>query len=670
MPVRLALTRVARRGYGRPVRVLLLAVAAILVIAAPAEAVPQWLAPVTVGGPSDVNVTGEVAVAPDGTTLVVFTQFVGGFERVRARVRRPGEGFGPILELSPEDRQGSAPSVAVDQAGNFTVAFGVDDPTTQVRAARLPAGAGAFEAIEIVSSGDNALSPVVGVGGKGAAVIAYRQNNAVQAAIRPGAAGDFGPATTVSGSNPTDYDVAVDDSGNAIVVWSRSPAAGTDVVEASERPDGLGFPPPAMARPLSSTTAGHKSTSPSLAMAPDSRVVVLWTFQAGSGPLEVRYIERQPTGTWMGASELASKPGEQARNPDVAIAANGEAVAAWLVDIGGSDVIQAGLRPPGGAFGGYRNFAATTVGVPDVERNRAGDAFVSWGGFMGEGTFAVRRAAGGEFGSVDTIALGTQGTAMPAIALHLENLELDDQGNATAVWGHATNPGGTFVYRLDAASYDAAPPSFSAVAVPPTGAPGSPIGMAATATDRLSSPAITWSFGDGATASGPAVSHAYGAPGAYSVTVTATDSAGNSTSTSRSVLVSAPLAQGPPRITSKVSALWGVNKKRIYLLRMKVLRVPKGGKVELRCKGKKCPYKRMSSKKRRKRAITLFKEIKPRKVVGKKKRSFRAGQRLQLRITAPGYIGKVVKYRLRKGRIPSGQTFCLPLGSSKPRKNC
>ena len=72
----------------------------------------------------------------------------------------------------------------------------------------------------------------------------------------------------------------------------------------------------------------------------------------------------------------------------------------------------------------------------------------------------------------------------------------------------------------------------------------------------------------------------------------------------------------------------------------------------------------------RKGAITIFKEIKPTKVVGKRKRSFRAGQRLQLRVTAPGHIGKVVKYRLRKGRIPSGRNFCLPPGATKPQKTC
>jgi len=46
-----------------------------------------------------------------------------------------------------------------------------------------------------------------------------------------------------------------------------------------------------------------------------------------------------------------------------------------------------------------------------------------------------------------------------------------------------------------------------------------------------------WSFGDGATASGPSADHAYAAPGSYDVTLTVTDAAGNRASTTRTVEV-------------------------------------------------------------------------------------------------------------------------------------
>ena len=127
------------------------------------------------------------------------------------------------------------------------------------------------------------------------------------------------------------------------------------------------------------------------------------------------------------------------------------------------------------------------------------------------------------------------------------------------------------------------------------------------------------------------------------------------------------------RITSPISVTWGVSGKRIFLLKLTIRRALKGTKAELRCsrrKSAKCPFKRVSSKKRRKGTITLFKEISASKVVGKKKRSFMAGQRLELRITKKGFIGKVARYDLKKGKIPSAKDRCLPPGAKKPRKRC
>jgi hypothetical protein len=219
-----------------------------------------------------------------------------------------------------------------------------------------------------------------------------------------------------------------------------------------------------------------------------------------------------------------------------------------------------------------------------------------------------------------------------------------------------------------------APPSLTAVAVPSSGTAGQGVGMAATASDRWSGVSLGWNFGDGGTAAGGAVTHAFAGPGAFNVTVTATDAVGNATRATRPIAISpGPPPPPPKRITSKVRATWGVSGKRIFLLRLTVNSVPKGGKAELVCKrrkSQKCPFKRKSSKKRRNGAITLFKEVKVSKVGGKKQRKFRAGQRLELRITAGGYIGKAVRYDLKKSKVPSGRTLCIPIGKKKPRSRC
>ena len=108
--------------------------------------------------------------------------------------------------------------------------------------------------------------------------------------------------------------------------------------------------------------------------------------------------------------------------------------------------------------------------------------------------------------------------------------------------------------------------------------------MAAAASDRVSPVSLSWSFGDGGIATGGAVAHAFGSPGAYTVTTTATDAAGNRTSQTHPVLIA---AKPPKRIRSKVRVTWGVAGKRIFLLRMQIVKAPKGSKAELRCADKK-----------------------------------------------------------------------------------
>ena len=198
-----------------------------------------------------------------------------------------------------------------------------------------------------------------------------------------------------------------------------------------------------------------------------------------------------------------------------------------------------------------------------------------------------------------------------------------------------------------------------------------PIGMAATAVDRLSSPVISWSFGDGTTATGGAVSHAFASRGAFTVTVSARDGVGNAVSTTAPVLVSG--RGGGKRIDSTVQTRWAFDAatgKRFLLLRLRVKDVPKGGAVQIRCKGTKCPYKSKRSTKRRKGDITIFKNRSASKALKSKGRRFRAGQQVQIRVTAPDFIGKVVKFKLKRKKDPVGRVLCLPVGKSKPQKSC
>jgi PKD repeat protein len=113
-------------------------------------------------------------------------------------------------------------------------------------------------------------------------------------------------------------------------------------------------------------------------------------------------------------------------------------------------------------------------------------------------------------------------------------------GDAIATWTGSTTA------RVAVAVDDATPPLLSAVTVPPGVQAGAAASMSAAAADAWSPVTLAWDLGDGTTITGDAVSHAYAAAGTKSVTVTATDAAGNAASETRQIVVSpVPVGQDP-----------------------------------------------------------------------------------------------------------------------------
>ncbi|HEV2814621.1 MAG TPA: PKD domain-containing protein, partial [Solirubrobacteraceae bacterium] len=104
----------------------------------------------------------------------------------------------------------------------------------------------------------------------------------------------------------------------------------------------------------------------------------------------------------------------------------------------------------------------------------------------------------------------------------------DDAGNALLLWGRVEHvDGSTAANSMRSAAYDGAPPVIRDVSAPERGTAGSVLAFGASVVDVWSPVStIAWDFGDGTTATGARVEHAYGAPGRYGVIVRATDARG------------------------------------------------------------------------------------------------------------------------------------------------
>lgn len=124
----------------------------------------------------------------------------------------------------------------------------------------------------------------------------------------------------------------------------------------------------------------------------------------------------------------------------------------------------------------------------------------------------------------------------------------------------------------------------------------------------------------------------------------------------------APPPPPPPpvvveRILATVRPFWVEYRRYVVLKQLKVADVPAGASVEVRCKGRGCPFRKRVFPVRdgRANASKAVRKGKPRR-----------GAVIQVRIVKPGAIGKVVIYRVPKKGLPRGRVRCLPPGATRP----
>jgi hypothetical protein len=241
-------------------QLLILAIAAALfIIPAAAEATPTFLTAINISVAGRDAFEPEVAVAPDGTVIAVWTRSDGANFRIQSSNRTPTGAWSVPQTISDANRGASEPALAVDNSGNAVAVWTQSDGTNlRIYSAYRPAGGSFLTPAPISASGADASGPDVSIDNSGNALAAWSRFDGtklrVQAAIRPpGSGSSFGAATTLSlaGQDAFEARVAAGPSvdANGVVVWTRSD--GTNLrVQSARRRDVTGFPRPKGATPL------------------------------------------------------------------------------------------------------------------------------------------------------------------------------------------------------------------------------------------------------------------------------------------------------------------------------------------------------------------------------------------------------------------------------------
>ncbi len=517
-----------------------------------AFATHSWLSPSIVAEES-ASASDAAAVAMDakGDTLLVWVQENGTNSVIEADWRPAGGAFGTPVTLSSASRYASSPVVAMDPRGDATVAWVVHLSLAQpayyyesfVEAAWRPVG-GVFTRAKTLS-GENAEAPVVAMDAKGDATVAWAWNNNgfYEIVASRLAGGTFGEPTSVSGFSFADARmpaVAMDQQGDATLAWKVNRTETSEItylLQMATQPAGASFGPP-----------GGFSLDPyhpAVAMDSNGDTTVVWasydaehktsaieasTRTASSGGFEAPVI----------LSGLSSDESEtSAIQPQVAMDAAGDTTVAWA----SSEGMRITTRQAGGSFGKPLELLKGSLlaeSSPVVAMDDRGDGTVVWveGGVAGTFILGSTKPAGGTFGA--PIFLATSSPSVPESPGLPVNVAMDSQGDAVSAWVSDNGTNDT----VEVAGYQAEGPQLEALQTPIEGRAGATLEFSVSPLSIWSSVAsTTWSWGDGSSnTSGTSVAHVFDAPGAYQVSVSATDALGNVTSATRTITIQAALA--------------------------------------------------------------------------------------------------------------------------------
>jgi hypothetical protein len=385
--------------------------------------------------------------------------------------------------VSPDGLNISAPQTAMDDQGNAVVVWFGAYASSSCGSSPAPTCNGIFKsefrnglwtqpttsADHISPAGFAADSPSVAMDSSGNALIVWTQydasmmcpatfgdcSSAYMSEFRNGAWSAPAPAGNITIGEPNAFPprAAMDDNGNALIVWAWKKFAGAEYsIFKSEYRNGV------WSRPTSTTQqinpVGQNALNPQVAMDNNGNAIIVW--QQDDGGFTRIYKSEYRNGVWTHPASLAaniSPDGQDASAPQAAMDNNGNTVIVWLQSDGSfSQVYKSEYR--GGAWTHPANLATDhisfdgrTAGLPQVAMDNNGNALIVWQQPDDAGARAVFKSEyrSGAWhhpaGLADNVSPATQDSQRaggPRVAM-------DDNGNAMIVWEQNDDTGNIFL---------------------------------------------------------------------------------------------------------------------------------------------------------------------------------------------------------------------------------
>ncbi len=283
----------------------------------------------------------------------------------------------------------------------------------------------------ISAAGGDAEAPQLAIDPAGDTVAVWSRYDGthliVQAARRPSGGAWSAPASlSAPGRDAREAQVAVDDAGFAVAIWSRNNGSRT-VIQAS-----FSSPAGGWSAPVDLSDPEWSAEAPQVAVGPTGEAVAVWSRYDGTHD-RIQAATGSPGGAWSAPADL-SAVGRNATEPQVAVDAGGGAVALWARHDGSAFIAQSATRPAGGVWGDAEDLSATghSAEGPRLAVDPGGDTVAVWS--RSDGTdervqSAARQSGGAWSAPVELSPAGTNG-ADPEVALAPD-------GEAVAVWSRS-----------------------------------------------------------------------------------------------------------------------------------------------------------------------------------------------------------------------------------------
>jgi hypothetical protein len=393
-------------------------------VSPPPAATPDPPQAADLSGPAEIATGPDVAVAPDGTTTVVWSARTSGSFAVYMRRIAADGSRGPAVRLSDPAQDALAPQVAVATGGTATVVWSrFDGQNFLVQGRRVdPKGTPEASTKNLSRTGGDAADPRLAVAPDGTTTVVWKRfdgfhDRVEERRITP--AGERLPAESANllsaeKGDAVEPEVASAPDGHSIVVWSRFD--GADSIVQRRRIDPLGA---TEGEVDDLSGVGESAMQPEVAVAPDGEATVVWTrFDGGNWLIQEQRLD--PDGASDGAIANLSASGHDAAEPQLASDAEGEATVAWERNDGSSFVVQARRLDSAGVPAAVQNLSAGghDAAEPQLAIDPDGTATVVWSRFDSSNFVVQRRDvdADGSLSSTESVSAPGRRASAPAVA--------------------------------------------------------------------------------------------------------------------------------------------------------------------------------------------------------------------------------------------------------------